>query len=207
MKLPLLKTATFVALANMASAQTIVSAVNVDLTQIGDLGGAVTDLSQDAHEQNSHVAFNEGVTTLGADLVTNTGTILAGTTVASFYIHMDGVGSDSTVVNSVGSIEFSENVLGIVYSNGAGGSLVLLNATDPTLGVPGVTYNQNVFRGTQENGLDISLTAAGKTVTFENGVETQQQESFRVITAVVPEPSSTALFGLAGLALIARRKR
>jgi hypothetical protein len=59
-----------------------------------------------------------------------------------------------------------------------------------------------------ENGFDGSLTFAGNTVTFTGlTAEAQHNDSFRVITEAIPEPSSTALIGFAGLALLARRKR
>jgi hypothetical protein len=140
------------------------------------------------------------------------GTIMAGTTVNSYFLHFDAVGAptDQNAVSASGSITFSSNILGIAMFPST------LNPTDPIFGLPGVTY----ATGQGPRGLDIApgqfgtmsndeitLTADLRTVTV-NLSDAASPDEFRVFTAT-PEPSSACLevAGAVGLWAFFRARR
>ncbi|MFZ0184027.1 MAG: hypothetical protein WAL88_04230 [Nitrosotalea sp.] len=78
----------------------------------------------------------------------SSGTINAGSTVDSYFLHFDAVGEpdDQNAVSASGSITFSSNIVGIAIFK------TTLDATDPIFGLPGVSY----ATGQTERGLEIT---------------------------------------------------
>jgi hypothetical protein len=75
---------------------------------------------------------------------------------------------------------------------------------DPLGFIVNVT-SQHTFTGTSL--ADFGLTAGTDVLWMQNVNATGTDGDVRLVAAVVPEPSTTALLGLGGLALILRRKR
>ena len=62
------------------------------------------------------------------------GSISAATSIESFYLHFDKIGSSSTFVEVNGSVEFGRDILGIIFVSSQ------LDETDSVLGVPTTLY-------------------------------------------------------------------
>ena len=128
-----------------------------------------------------------GATNAGA------GIIAAGTQVASHYLFFDPVRTTA----AVSTITFNRKVIGIVRTTAG------LAATDALLGIAGVGYTNVPGRGLEE-GNSVTFAINGNTVTLDTRSATPG-DSFRVLTAAVPEPATWAMmilgFGLIGGAL------
>lgn len=151
-----------------------------------------TVVGNDNFNNNNVRAFNEAqLVTLANALSVNTGAaIAAGTTVRSHFINFDPL----IIRNVTGFATFNTPVLGIIWTRA---NLIASNF----LGAPGTTYMTppNVGFGPVVDaasfvGNKVSFTLSGGS----------PGDSFRVITAAVPEPASWAMlltgFGLVGLA-------
>lgn len=135
---------------------------------------------------------------LASTLMVNVGTNVAGgTRVASHYVVFDPRSSQT----SVGTVTFGRNILGIITTSAS------LGASD-FLGNPLVTYQLPLARGLES--ITDSVSFFGKTATFSLK-SSKPGDSFRVITAAVPEPTSWVMliagFGFIGLASRRRRNR
>ena len=75
------------------------------------------------------------------DLVGAGGTILAGTPVNCYLVHIDPIGVPGSIVTYSGSVTFSNKILGVIVETST------LNATDSVLGVGATTYYTYANRG------------------------------------------------------------
>ena len=144
---------------------------------------------------NNVRGFNEKQkVTLGSALQTDTGTIASGTLVSSQFLNFDPNNGRS----GRGNVVFNTPVLGIIWSRS------LLIASN-FLGASGVTYLTPSQVGFEDND---SASFSASTVSF-NLNASSPGDSWRVITAGVPEPSSWAMliagFGLVGAGMRRRR--
>jgi len=147
----------------------------------------------------SQIIFDEqqGVT-LAAPLVTDTGTIAAGTTVDSAFVALNSSGEFVVDTNAT----FDGPVLGIIYLDGSANY-----AASDFLGLPSLTYAESCGNCGFEPGDTASFV--GATALFHTDYS-EPGDFARVITlaapAGVPEPASLVLMG-SGLAALASRLR
>ncbi|MHC4415272.1 MAG: PEP-CTERM sorting domain-containing protein [Planctomycetota bacterium] len=126
-------------------------------------------------------------------------TIPAGTFVNVYIVHFDPLGQTDTQVS--GSVTFDQDILGIICMDAT------LDATDAQLGAPGTSYPTGTAHRELELGNDIFSIGPGmRTVTIDRYKTRTVMDQVRIIT-LVPEPSTIGLLGLAGLAVIRRRRR
>jgi len=136
--------------------------------------------------------------TLIANLATNVGLtpVPAGTKVNSYFVTFepDGAGFDL-----IGHVDFSSPVLAIITLDA---QLIASNF----LGDAGITYLDPVDVGL-EAGDSVTIDGANKNQIDWDTSASVPGDSVRVITAVVPEPSSLLLFGTVLLGVAATLKR
>lgn len=155
-------------------------------------------VGEDNFGNNNVRAFNERqLVTLSSALAVNTGAaIAAGTVVRSHTINFDL--SRSRTVQ--GFATFNTPVLGLIWSRA---NLIASNF----LGAPGTTYLTPSALGFENNADSASFL--GKTVTFSLEANSPG-DTFRVVTAAVPEPAAWAMlltgFGLVGYASRRRQR-
>jgi hypothetical protein len=133
------------------------------------------------------------------------GTIVAGTSVDSYYLHTDPVGAPTSAINYAGSVTFDTQILGVIILDAQ------FNASNGLLGAPGTLYSasgQGLELGTTAGDDNVTLSADGKTLSYNLETSTAADD-IRVITAAsVPEPSAwILLFTCAGLCVALRRQR
>ena len=123
-----------------------------------------------------------------------------GTPIQSYFVHFDSVGMPNRYISYTCTITFANNILGVIYMENE------LNASDAPLGAPGTTYATNeVWRGFEGNFDSITISNDLKTVTINSRL-LNHLDQIRIITDVVPEPSSLLVLA-AGLPLLARLRR
>lgn len=129
------------------------------------------------------------------------GSISAGTAVQTYMFRLDPTSGGENLVS--GFVRFDTPIIGLILTRSA------LNATDATLGRPGVSYNQGTNRGmdfdsgqTAPDTFEISADRLQLNFTMIAG---QFSDDIRVVTQI-PSPSAAALLGLGGL-MAARRRR
>lgn len=105
--------------------------------------------------------------------------IAAGTTVTSYFVHMDvpaAIANDTVT----GTITFDSDVLGVILTNEG------LDATDATLGAPGTTYatGDPSRRTVSGEKIDVvTISADRRTVQFTAYANNVSLDQFRVVTA------------------------
>jgi len=142
-----------------------------------------------------------GPGTYGSHNASNSLVIPTGTPIQSYFVHFDSVGMPNRHIYYTCTITFANNILGVIYMENE------LNASDAPLGAPGTTYATNeVWRGLEDNNIDlITISNDLKTVTINSRLF-NHLDQIRIITDVVPEPSSLLVLA-AGLPLLARLRR
>jgi len=185
--------------------------------QVVQIAAPASDIQNSGDPQSSDNAFvwNEQMsTTLATNILVNmtkpgtsdsgnsyepsVGTIASGTVVDTYLIHTDPVGSNST--NYVFTVTFDSPILGIIDKISG------LAATDASLGSPTTTYpgastaraleGADTLAWVSGNKLELNFTTGGFV------------DEIRVLVAPVPEPTTFAMAGIAGVAgLIAYRRR
>src|SRR5258708_459648 len=117
------------------------------------------------------------------------GSIAGGTTVSSYYIHMDpGIGGHAVYS---GSITFSTPILGIIVLDAG------FRTSDAIVGNIGTIYpetNKQGKRGLELGPITDKITWSGETITFHDSVSSATDD-IRIITAAtavtgIPEPST-----------------
>ncbi|NBD32128.1 MAG: hypothetical protein GVY17_03940 [Cyanobacteria bacterium] len=166
----------------------------LSFNNVTDLTGITSDLTAGAQEDNNNIYLYQersnftltsdlnynldgsNGTFTGGGLDSSSGSIASGTSVKSFYIFFDPVGSDGAL-SSTPSITFDNPILGIQTKQsqvGDGNSDVGLNT---------VSYENPA----QQIGGDDQLTISGNTITFNNlSIPSggNSQDAIRVVTAV-----------------------
>jgi hypothetical protein len=134
------------------------------------------------------------------DLVGASGTIPGGTAVNSYLIHVDPLGSGTTLVSYSGSITFSNPILGVIVQTDT------LNNTDGIPGAaPGTTYYTGVNRGLEWTNQDeVILSLSMNTLTLSLKAA-NILDNIRVIEAV-PVPAAV-LIGILGLGVAGLKLR
>jgi len=150
-----------------------------------------------AFNEKQGVLLNSDLTVYLGSIAAGTGAIPAGTQVSSHMVLFDPAG---VIPRSVlGSVTFDAPILGVIFTR------TRLDATDTLLGAAGTSYGSPLLRGL---GLGDLVTFSGNTLTVDLLTASTPGDSFRVITAAVPEPSTWAMliagFGMVGFA--ARRR-
>ncbi len=140
------------------------------------------------------------------------------------YYSIPGLSFDPTALGkAIESITFSADIFGLTSNTGLRyaafqGSTRLILGDASSNGINfSEAWGKNTFTTTSFNSLDTSAT--GDVITFGlwvgNGISNPEPRVLTTavgvdnlsISVAVPEPSSTALIGLAALGLLARRKR
>ncbi len=131
--------------------------------------------------------------------------ISAGTTVSSYLLHFDPVGSPTVGLISTGSITFDTDILGLIFTGTA------LGNTDGVLGSATTTYTGTFNRALElvsppPGTADIvTISADRRTLTFSLQTSTGQ-DHLRVVTAAVPEPNPALLLGMGVCCLLVLRR-
>ncbi len=183
------------------SANAAVTGYTSGVENIPDLSGGY-DVTHPGTENDKVVVFQEKYSfQLDSDLVTDSGTIGAGTYIGSYLVNYSPVGTGPRS-SGLQEISFSDEILGVIYTTSG------LNATDGLLGhdnvsYPTGTYNWRGLEGGADTVTFVDATVAQILNTVNNGVD-----QMRVITAApVPLPAAVWMFGagLLGLVGFARR--
>ncbi len=121
----------------------------------------------------------------------------------SVGVNSGGSGAASPGATSVDTFSLNTTVRIVGFADGAGTVSAWINPSLADSGAPSVT-----FTNADSGGLDGFFLRQGGS--WDNGGASWTADNLIVATTfaeVVPEPSSTALLGLGGLALILRRRR
>lgn len=118
------------------------------------------------------------------------GSIASGTNVSSYMLHSDTVGSAH--VQFSGSVTFSGKILGVIVLNK---NLVASDFLTMT------SHSNHKSRGYEMGSDRFTISADGKTLTLNRLDTSTIQDEMRIITAVVPEPASIAIWSTVGLVL------
>lgn len=195
------------------------------------LGTPPTSVEPGALEHDDTIyVFEEKTTTVGAgDSITvdeldpavettydqsNTGTnasLPTGTTLRSYYVHFDPIGTPTAEVGA-GTYAFPHEVKAFVwFDSSASDTGGLLDETDPVFGLGAVTYpthpgTELAFRGVVEGETydNVVLDSDGRTVSFDFRAA-RSTDAMRVLTTI-PEPTAALLLLLGGAGLQNRRK-
>ena len=137
-------------------------------------------------------------------------TMLAGTRIDSYFLHIDPVGSPGFTTYS-GSVTFDQDLLGLITFR------TKLDDSDALLGLASVAYptgQNSILRGvldTTGRRDEITLSADRRTVNFDLQVSQGNVEQMRFLlassNAAVPEPATFTLFlAMAGIVTRIRRR-
>ena len=192
------------AISGTSNAQSYISSTgDVDDSKIGGLlDGSVTDLLTSSSDGTSAVGtliFQENTFILPTDYTTDSGHLLtAGSTYTSFYLISYNGGSSRT---DIGTFTFDQT-LGAFDNqsstmNGAGSDIWEVSGVAyPSSGLTGYETVDNISTGGSTANFKVTFSSPGDRARIFVGTDFS-----------VPEPSTTFFSALAGLALVARRKR
>ncbi|WP_169334370.1 PEP-CTERM sorting domain-containing protein [Rubritalea marina] len=207
------------AMASSAYASTIIAPTGVILNTSGTVLNPIIDTINGSGFDN------------GDELLLETGDAVPGSLPGHYYIYNTGYrqfnDATATIVFDLGGSFNVESVILYNYAEAGSSPNRGINTVDIEFSTDGglnytstqaTTFSQGVISGTDVLGENVSLASTVNDVTHvrfsdmvnfggTNSNITGFQEIRFVGTAAVPEPSSTALLGLAGLGLLALRKR
>lgn len=177
------------------------NAAVISATNASEITAPATVTNGSPGSNTEYLYFNEVQNyTLGSDLVTDQGTILAGTMVNSHMILLNRESGKSRL-ELTGTFTFDGDILGTISDIHGAARLV----PSDYLGAP-TTYTNFSNRGLESND---SFFFSGATLTTEF-IVTQPGDWMRVVTAAeVPLPAGVVLLGsaLAGMGVARRRKK
>ena len=136
--------------------------------------------------------------TLASALVTDTGTIAAGTVIDSEYVIFDPPGNGGSLI---GYVKFSGAILGM-FNTEAG-----LTASNGLGDAPTVTYHDPADVGLELPGDSVTIDLINPNQIDWSTSASNPGDSVRVITAGVPEPGTVLLFGMFASVLLLFRRR
>jgi len=188
-----------------------------------------TSVTIDASKPTVLVDFLVGDNLAAGDTFTGinaftSGIALTNGTYDGFLVHFDPIG-DSGRTSTSGSFEFSNDIIGVILSNGASaasgaddnvtGTAQLLNASDALFGAAGDTFENGVGRRSEGSGSradTFELSADGRTLFFNFTSGGEFIDNVRVITEAapaVPVPAALPLMlvGMGGFAAMRRKQR
>lgn len=154
-------------------------------------------------EKNAVLAANLAVDANSPGTYTSapTNVINAGTSITSYYLTSDQVGTSGSQPYA-GSITFNQRILGVI------GRADRLDASDSILGAPTTIYgtgdNERQWEYSQTE--KYTLSADMKTITFANQLTTSADQ-LRIVTEAVPEPATITILAASAAALAARRRK
>lgn len=172
------------------------------------LGTIESDITISSFEENQNIFID---TSFNLDLGDN---VQQGSYIDSHYLFFDPLSNTENVVSGMGTITFSGDIIGIIYTTSS------LNSTDSLLGLTSTIYPSDfIYRGA--GGYTTSSYIYGNSDIFswsDNilsvdrfGTLAGNMDSIRVITesVSVPEPSTFVLLfmGIIGIALFKHTKK
>jgi hypothetical protein len=160
-----------------------------------------------AEANTAQLFFERGSIVTGSDLVlTKGGTVSVGTSVNSYILHFDPVGSSSSPVWEFHeTITFDETVLGVIFDTTA--SHGQMANSDVTVGLGSGYYETNWMHRKFEEGQDKwnDVAIVGNSVTF-NLFTNSSMDEVRIITTPVPGAVLLGLLGLSAAGIKLRKR-
>lgn len=190
----------------------VVNPIPTDLTANNSANESDTDISLYAERQNLILGSDLNVDYLaGSGLA---GNIIAGTSVSSFMLHFDGLGSglQGPSLHATGTHIFDAPILAVIWTGARPSAQPQtannLDASDSILGAVGTNYPNGLLgRGLElenfyaTNGTTDTFTVVGNEFSLSVYSKGAYLEQIRVITAGItadiPEPTALLLFGSA----------
>ena len=166
------------------------------LTYLGQLAAPLTEsnLAQ-VYLENENIALASDLSLAGG------GIISAGTTVNSYIVRLDPIGTNATVLQGYGTITFDETVLGVIYATGDTASQTNLTASDSTVGLGagfyGTAYDRKleIPQSIWEDQVGFAANTATVNLFTNSGID-----DVRIITestiSTVPAPGTIILLGI-----------
>ena len=132
------------------------------------------------------------------------GTISAGTSLTSYFVHFNPEGDPDIGREVAGNLTFSQKIIAVIFTSPH------LDASDSVVGVAGTDYPTGIDSRKYENfDVNNSYLVDAYTLHINTKAWAPWMDQARVITAPVPVPAALWLFGSGVLAVLgfSRRKR
>ena len=163
---------------------------------IANKGGTITvKTGSTIKVSGNNSAFQTNAGGTSGSVYSLEGTLLASGASSNPIKAPSGLGTD-------GGFDFTTLGAKIQFDNFTGSNLLTYLNGKATIG--GGTNSFFMIEGTKVHGFDVTDAVNGKYIQFTGS---STAGSLELVAAPVPEPSSTALLGLGGLALILRRRK
>jgi len=201
-------TASVYAAPTVADLDPLTGSIRAPLAYMGQLAAPLA-------EANTAQVFleNKNITLASNLALTGGGLIAAGTDVSSYIVHLDLIGSPSTVYQGYGTITFDQPVLGLIYATSDSATYSLLTASDASVGLGAAYYASagarklEIPQATWQDAASFAGNVATVNLFANTGID-----DVRIITQApvptVPAPGAVVLLGL-GTSLVGwlRRRR